>query len=251
MKKTATLSLLFFGSVLVAQTYAQTMSEDLAWDAFESLQGDFGCGEGGEDHWDDCWDEHTLCHDHGGHMDCLDAVAHQTQILQASGASAVIIPAVLQVTNSTITSAAEEHTEGFECQRQEEDQDFHVSGLLTTNRYECAQEQETMNSCWQQDGTEEAEFCHASPTNCKVHCGCKALHAGADDDLTSTECSCFHKIGDHHSGIDGDLNAGCVDPEDDIERRINEQIYHAIGDILSDAINRCISTSLEGCIEID
>jgi hypothetical protein len=206
--------------------------------------------ERSDENWDECWADLGLCdEDHMVQRDCMDHVAQKTQITQASGSSATIIPAVLQVTNSTITSEVNEKILGFECQNQHENTDFHVCGLLSTDRYECAQEQECMNSCWQQAGVADSEYCHSSPTNCEVGCGCHNLHAGVHDDLTSTRCNCFHGIGD--GDFEGDLQAHTTDPEDDIERRINGQIYHAIGDILSNAINRCISTSLEGCIDID
>ncbi len=87
------------------------------------------------------------------------------------------------------------------------------------------------------------------PTNCKVGMGEGPLHPGFNDALTDVNPGRWHGMGDEE--FDSHMMASIVEPEDDIERRINEQITKTLGEILSEAINRCISTSLEGCIDLD
>jgi len=72
------------------------------------------------------------------------------------------------------------------------------------------------------------------------NCGLKALHH-EDNERFFEHCgSCLDK---HHE-------VGACNPEEDIDRKINAQIDKALSDILSDVVERCISSSMKGCIEI-
>jgi len=190
----------------------------------------------------------SFCADeHDGFWCAPGQVAQSTTITQTVAQGAILVPAVTIVSSSNITSEHHEATEGFECHDQYENEDFTVQGTFSTSKFQLEQEQECISDLWEQAGNSTASFCQATPNNCKVHCDAHNLHAGIEDGLTDTHCGCFHDVdGDSH-----DLHASATNPDDDIERRINLQIEKAIGEILSDAINRCISTSLEGCIDLE
>jgi len=71
-----------------------------------------------------------------------------------------------------------------------------------------------------------------------VHCDCKNLkHHDADHWFNHCDCG-------------GDHEEDACNPEDDIDNKINKQIDKAIGDVLSEVVERCISSSLKGCIEM-
>lgn len=72
-------------------------------------------------------------------------------------------------------------------------------------------------------------------------CDCKPTYgrrAGEVDDQLDTEACAEHK-------------QSVASPDADLNRRINAQVEKTISDILSEAINRCISTSLHGCIDLE
>jgi len=73
-------------------------------------------------------------------------------------------------------------------------------------------------------------------------CDCKAIHGvhgDYDRNKCEFDCDCMHQNQNNVS-----------DPDEDLDRRIADSVEKAISDILSDVVNRCISTSLKGCIEI-
>lgn len=81
-----------------------------------------------------------------------------------------------------------------------------------------------------------------------------------DDDWNFNECE-GHNLAGRRAGeiddqIEGEAPCGehhrqsVVNPDEDLNKRINAQVEKTISDILSEAINRCISTSLHGCIDL-
>lgn len=79
-----------------------------------------------------------------------------------------------------------------------------------------------------------------------------------DADWNFDECDCKPVYGRRAGEVDDDLSAdACAEkkqsfanPDEDLNKRINSQVEKTISDILSEAINRCISTSLHGCIDL-
>lgn len=74
-------------------------------------------------------------------------------------------------------------------------------------------------------------------------CDCKPVYgrrAGEIDDQLDGEGPC-----------NGEKKQSLANPDADLNRRINAQVEKTISDILSEAINRCISTSLHGCIDLE
>jgi len=81
-----------------------------------------------------------------------------------------------------------------------------------------------------------------------------------DEDWNFDECDCKPVFGRRAGEVDDDLslNDACsgekrqslANPDEDLNARINAQVEKTISDILSEAINRCISTSLHGCIDL-
>jgi len=69
------------------------------------------------------------------------------------------------------------------------------------------------------------------------------MHHHDMNKFCDTECEC---TGSDSSSSD----SGIDNPIADIEERINNQIDKALSDILSSVVERCISSSLKGCIEI-
>lgn len=67
MKKTATISLLLLGSLFFMKASADVSAEDLAWESHDAVgfvEDCFEGGHGGEDDWENCWDDLELCRDH-------------------------------------------------------------------------------------------------------------------------------------------------------------------------------------------
>lgn len=70
------------------------------------------------------------------------------------------------------------------------------------------------------------------------HCECRPI-SGRRADRFDEECDCD----------DSCLHAETIgDPDEDLDRRIADSVEKAISDILSDVVNRCISSSLKSCI---
>ena len=80
-----------------------------------------------------------------------------------------------------------------------------------------------------------------------------------DADWNFDECDCKPVYGRRAGEIDDQLDTDAcaaakqsvASPDADLNRRINAQVEKTISDILSEAINRCISTSLHGCIDLE
>jgi len=73
------------------------------------------------------------------------------------------------------------------------------------------------------------------------------------DEGHEVDCECNGISGKDLLGFDE--SCGCekdhiVDPDADIERRITAQVEKSISDILSEIVNRCVSSSLHDCIQI-
>jgi len=96
-----------------------------------------------------------------------------------------------------------------------------------------------MDDSWAQNGIANATYNEAHDTMCPTSCELHHGHPGLNDELVETGFGCG-----------GKEHLNCNDPDDDIERRINLSIENTLGDILSDVVNRCISSSLKGCIEV-
>lgn len=121
--------------------------------------------------------------------------------------------------------------------------DFHLLGNLNTNICTVSGGQECAINNWGSDGTGAETYDSSEETHCPCSCDCKTLHPGADEELFGL-CGCN---GEYDDWDEEEI----IDPEEDIERRINKAIEKTIGELLSDVINRCISSSLEDCIEVD
>jgi hypothetical protein len=87
-------------------------------------------------------------------------------------------------------------------------------------------------------------------------------YSSSDMDWNYDDCDCKpikgRRAGEIDDELDGEETCGedvhrqsVVNPDEDLNRRINAQVEKTISDILSEAINRCISTSLKGCIDLE
>lgn len=152
---------------------------------------------------------------------------------------AVFVPAQQIVTNYNCTTCAQSNTTGHVYESAHYEDSFAVAGAIKTERFDCIQACLTDNDQWASAGesscdyTENHDICHP----CKCECGDGDLKVG--DWVSETGCDCGHK-----------KKESCGSPEDDIERRINAQVEKVISDLLSDVVNRCISSSLHDCVEL-
>jgi len=141
--------------------------------------------------------------------------------------------------NATNTSHVESHSNTNVTQNE----NWNVTGSLTNQRYEvyqsCNQRQDNFTGSGQRS----------------------SAYTAADDDWNFDECDCHpingRRAGEVNDQLDGEESCGenhrqsVVNPDDDLNKRINAQVQKTISDILSEAINRCISTSLHGCIDVE
>lgn len=103
---------------------------------------------------------------------------------------------------------------------------------------------------------------------CFDHCEDFTESGCADWDFTQhsenigADCECRPIQGSNRARLDTNCDCDCVDnqrekdnkvddPDRDIENRVSKQVERAIADILSDVVNRCISSSLKDCINWD
>jgi len=170
-----------------------------------------------------------------------------TTVANTVSQGAVFVPSYVTTSITNITSNHSESTNGFESETEACNEDFHVTGAFQTCIFNAEQGQATIDDAWAQNGIRNSSYNQGMPTFCPCKCDCHSSCPKADGSKCGTNCDCFHGIGcDHRSE-----HAQCTDPDDDIERRINEEVQRTISDLLSDIVNRCISTSLQGCIEIE
>ncbi len=151
-----------------------------------------------------------------------------------------VIPAQIihsdYVLNATNTSTASSNN--TVAAHQEEN--WNVTGRFTNQRYEVYQS------------------CHQADDNFTVNGARSSDYSAMDADWNFDECDCKPVYGRRAGEIADDLSAeacgekkqSLANPYEDLNRRINSQVEKTISDILSEAINRCISTSLHGCIDL-
>jgi hypothetical protein len=102
---------------------------------------------------------------------------------------------------------------------------------LRTDSYECGQGTYTEGEAWNVAGSGACDYSECYET----------------DEACSAEAKNLkHKDADKWFGD----KKGSSNAEEDIDAKINKQLDKAIGDILSDVVERCISSSLKGCIEM-
>jgi hypothetical protein len=102
------------------------------------------------------------------------------------------------------------------------------------------------------------QSCHQNEDNFTINGQRTSDYAAMDADWNFDECDCKPVFGRRAGEVDDDLSGeACAEkrqslanPDEDLNRRINAQVEKTISDILSEAINRCISTSLHGCIDL-
>lgn len=118
---------------------------------------------------------------------------------------------------------------------------FTASGTFTNQRYDAYQACHSVTSDFDIAGTGASDFEQDDMSNEMGDCDCKALKGRKaehfDEEPLGFEESCLHTetIGN---------------PDEDLDRRIADQVEKTISDILSDVFDRCISTSLKGCIQM-
>jgi len=140
---------------------------------------------------------------------------------------------VLNATNTSVASSNNTVTAN-------QNEAWNVTGRFTNQKYEVYQS------------------CHQADDNFTVNGQRTADYAAMDADWNFDECDCKPVYGRRAGEIDDNLSGeACAekkqsfaDPDADLNKRINSQVEKTISDILSEAINRCISTSLHGCIDL-
>lgn len=119
---------------------------------------------------------------------------------------------------------------------------YSVNGELTNQKYEAFQACTTETDDFEGEGGAVCDFEQMEHSNnFEDPCECRPLHGRSakyhSDAAERCDDSCVHaeEIGN---------------PDEDLDHRIADSVEKAISDILSDVINRCISTSLHDCIQI-
>ncbi len=154
-----------------------------------------------------------------------------------------IIPA------QTITSSVSTATTGNFCQdsagarRRNDTEAFEVSGNFRRNNFDCQEEMISQASCFVADGTGSAGYFSQEgmhPVDAS-DCNIISTHDMLDFDQNN-DCHIFNE--DRHKPK-RHIN---VDPEQDVETRINKQIEKSISDILSEIIQNALQQSMEDVI---
>jgi len=119
---------------------------------------------------------------------------------------------------------------------------FTVSGTFTNQRYDALQACQQVQSDFSGSGSGEADSEQMDMSNNFEACECRPLygkHAEHFDDLDDCSCddSCLH-------------TKSIGSPEEDLDRRIAENVEKTISDILGDIFDRCISSSLKSAIQL-
>lgn len=184
------------------------------------------------------WEE-AECHPHPIHIakgelasgDSFGA-AHEISFGQA------VIPAQVYTTwcecfNNTCSHAEQENEEHIH-----EHSDYNVNGYFNNEKYTARQECQCANDTFDIDGERACDFdLHDHSANFEC-CDCRHNFGRASGNLDE-RCECD----------DSCLHANHVlDPDADIDRRIEESVEKAISDVLSNMVHRCITDSLKNCI---
>lgn len=178
--------------------------------------GNCGCDDRCDDICDDCIDDEALAHPSLSHLASHVIQSHET-----------VIPAItLSTVSDTVTEGCHtygSHLDSTACI----DNDYHVSGSLKTHKYDCVQECQLDADCFDACGGS-----HSTIT--------RDGHVSNSNASGLGECAC--------QGVDEDA---VVDPEVDISTRVGRSVEKTVGDVLSEVLNRCISSSLQSCIKMN
>jgi hypothetical protein len=140
---------------------------------------------------------------------------------------------VLNATNTSIASANNTVAAS-------QVENWNVTGAFTNQKYEVYQSCNQREDNFTVNGQRTSDYAAMDADWNFDECGCKPVYgrrAGElDDDLATEAC--------------GEKKQSLANPDEDLNQRINAQVEKTISDILSEAINRCISTSLHGCIDL-
>jgi hypothetical protein len=193
---------------------------------------------------EDCegW-EQDECHNdvhiaHAGEHASGDAVSESHLVAQGE----VVIPEQHIVTSLEVAEYNTSHAASNKTKAVHSAEAFSVNGEIVNQKFEAFQACTTETDDFVGEGSAACDFNQQEMSNnFEDPCECRALHGRHaqyhNDNELECEDSCVH------SESVGDEDA-------DLDHRIADSVEKAISDILSDVINRCISTSLHDCIQI-
>lgn len=89
--------------------------------------------------------------------------------------------------------------------------------------------------------------------------GCGEWNFNQHSEDIGADCECKQIPAGHRGRVDTHCDCDCPEPrkdklsnpDDDIENTVTKQVEKAISDILSDVVERCISTTLKSCITLE
>lgn len=154
-----------------------------------------------------------------------------------------VIPA--QILNTNVAT----ETNGNFCQasagarKRNDTEAFDVSGSFRRNKFDCQEEMTTEASVFIGDGTGCASYYSHEGMHPVDACDCNVI--STEDMLDfEQECDCRIFNEDRHKP----KKFITVDPEEDVEMRINKQIEKSIGDILSEIVQNAFQQSFEDVV---
>lgn len=161
-------------------------------------------------------------------------VSHNLGSHLSSTHNTVIPQITLSTTTDVVTTGCHSNSEQY-TENTCVDNDYHVSGNLRTHKYDCVQECQCDDDCF--------EVCSDSHSTIN-RCGHEHQNEqiGTPSSNNAGECNC--------QNFDGEV-VDAADPDEDISERVGKSVEATIGDVLSGIINRCISSSLKSCITIE
>jgi hypothetical protein len=112
-----------------------------------------------------------------------------------------------------------------------------VDGKLSSVAVDCKQEAELADDCFEECGLGTISY-----ENSAHHC---CAQSGDCD------CTSFEDAEEGICGPDCMSNFACVDPDQDIENRINHEIRKTISDVLSEIVETAICGSMKHTIDLD
>lgn len=149
---------------------------------------------------------------------------------------ATIVPVQILATQSTTNITGEQCQESNGLRTKHEHSQFDVLGNFRENEFECQEKCREHCNAFHTVGCEDSNEFELEGQHDFDACECDPI--SSQDFLEfDNECGCMREAVD--------------DPDQDVVRRINKQIYRSISDVLSDIVHRAISQSLEKTIDIE
>lgn len=121
---------------------------------------------------------------------------------------------------------------------------FEVSGNFRSNKYDVQEEMISEASAFVGCGTGCAKYAEHEGTHPVEACDCNLISSSDMLNLEDMDCNCKIFNDERHQA----KKLINVDPEEDVELRINKQIEKSIADILSEIIQNALHQSMEDVI---